>query len=82
MRITVAGNPKTIEGGNEMNLPHYHENQKKLHVGTREPRSYYIPASREDLAVCPREISDRLMMLTGDWAFGWYENDLKISFPL
>ena len=61
-----------------MNLPHYHENQKKLHVGTREPRSYYIPASREDLAVCPREISDRLMMLTGDWAFGWYENDLKL----
>ena len=61
-----------------MNLPHYHENQKKLHVGTREPRSYYVPASRDDLAVCPREISDRLMMLTGDWAFGWYENDLKL----
>ena len=58
-----------------MNLPHYHENQKMLHVGTREKRSYYVPASTAELAGLPREISDRAVFLSGDWAFSYHEND-------
>ncbi len=61
-----------------MKLPHYHEDLKKLHVGTREMRSYYIPASMAALSLGPRERSDRFTLLSGDWAFGWYENDRKL----
>ncbi len=58
-----------------MNLPHYHENLKLLHVGMRDRRSYYVPASNEELAALPRELSDRAVFLDGDWAFRYQEND-------
>ena len=61
-----------------MNRPNFHENLNRLHVGTCAPRSYYIPASGTDLAMGPREQSDRLLLLSGDWAFGWYENNRKL----
>ena len=61
-----------------MNLPHYHEDQKTLHVNTRAKRSYYVPASVKDLAVLPREVSDRAIFLSGDWAFGHYASDLEL----
>ena len=58
-----------------MKLPHYHEDLKKLHVGTMPRRSYYVPASNRDLAEYPREISDRAVFLSGEWAFSYHEND-------
>ena len=58
-----------------MNLPHYHEDLKKLHVGTMPRRSYYVPASSPELAQYPREISDRAVFLSGEWAFSYHEND-------
>ncbi|MBR6321241.1 MAG: beta-galactosidase [Lachnospiraceae bacterium] len=58
-----------------MNLPHYHEDLKKLHVGTMNRRSYFVPASTRELAQYPREISDRAIFLSGDWAFSYHEND-------
>ena len=65
-----------------MNLPHYHENQKKLHVGTRDMRSYFIPASDAARSVGPRERSDRFQLLSGDWSFGYYADDRGYIFPL
>ena len=58
-----------------MNLPHYHEDLKKLHVGTMPRRSYYVPASSSEIAQYPREGSDRAVFLSGDWAFSYHEND-------
>ena len=58
-----------------MNLPHYHEDLKKLHVGTMPRRSYYVPASSSEIAQYSREGSDRAVFLSGDWAFSYHEND-------
>ena len=58
-----------------MNVPHYHEDLKKLHVGTMPRRAYYIPASSPELSNYPRECSDRTVFLSGEWAFSYYEND-------
>ncbi|MBQ6680512.1 MAG: beta-galactosidase [Lachnospiraceae bacterium] len=58
-----------------MNLPHYHEDLKHFHVGTTPKRSYFVPASTAELAVLPRELSDRALFLNGDWAFLYAEND-------
>ena len=35
-----------------MNLPHYYENLNILHVGTEEPRCYYVPEARTGGAAC------------------------------
>ena len=61
-----------------MNLPHYHEDLHRLHVGMMPRRSYYVPASSRELAEYPREISDRAVFLSGDWAFSYYENDREL----
>ena len=61
-----------------MKLPHYHEDLHKLHVGMMARRSYYVPASTKELAEYPREISDRAVFLSGDWAFSYYQNDREL----
>lgn len=61
-----------------MNFPHYHEDLKNFHVGTTAKRSYFVPASTAELAVLPRELSDRALFLNGDWAFLYNENDLGL----
>ena len=58
-----------------MKLPHYHESLETLHVGTLNKRSYYIPFGSKDIAELPREASDRMMLLSGDWAFFYAESD-------
>ena len=58
-----------------MNIPHYFEDPQTLHVNTMENRSYYIPFSDEAAALHKqREESDRLLLLNGDWKFGFYKN--------
>lgn len=48
----------------------YHENYEKLHVGTMEPRAYYIPypAGRQEEAL-KAEKSDGVLELNGEWGF-------------
>ncbi len=54
-------------------LLNYHEDMKKIHVGTMPNRAYYVPASEYmgDL-VLDREASDRFQLLSGEWKFRYY----------
>ncbi|MBR6239755.1 MAG: beta-galactosidase [Clostridia bacterium] len=54
---------------------HYHENQKLLHIGTMPKRSYYIPGSSADINRLQRQDSERVLFLSGQWKFHYYEND-------
>ena len=56
-----------------MQLPKYYEDLQVLHVGTCPNRAYYIPYGDEQTALeGERTASDRLLMLSGDWAFRYY----------
>lgn len=58
-----------------MNVPHYFEDLKTLHIGTEKPRAYYIPfASARDIFTKTREESTRFGLLNGDWDFHYYQN--------
>lgn len=58
-----------------MQIPKYYEDPSSLHVGTMPNRAYYIPYSDADGAnLGDRVLSDRLLMLSGDWAFQYYNN--------
>ena len=51
----------------------YHENPQKLHIGTMENRSYYVPFGSAKTAMeQPWEASDRLLLLSGDWDFAFF----------
>ena len=56
-----------------MQIPHYHEDPSKLHVGCEIPRAYYVPYESCEAACRPREESSRVRMLTGNWAFRFFE---------
>ncbi len=58
-----------------MKLPNYREDQNVPHVRTLRKRSYYIPASEAALSTGERESSDRFLLLSGDWAFGYYAQE-------
>lgn len=58
-----------------MKLNNYHENFETLHIGTEQPRSYYIPCGSEpdfDF-IDARNISNRVHLLNGTWNFKLYE---------
>ena len=66
-----------------MIIPKYYEDLKVLHLNTMPNRAYYIPASKR-LAdpVEGREESERLLMLSGDWKFRYFDSiyDVKEEF--
>ncbi|WP_343248987.1 glycoside hydrolase family 2 TIM barrel-domain containing protein [Diplocloster hominis] len=75
-----------------MKLPTYHEDLSVFHVGTEDPRAYYIPFSPL-LVPGPdfeeRKDSDRFQLLSGNWQFRYYENTRQVpeqavfpEFPL
>ncbi len=58
-----------------MEIPHYHENPKYLHIGCMKPRSYYIPfEGGENNFSKSREASKRVTMLNGEWSFKYFES--------
>ena len=58
-----------------MNLPNYYEDLHNLHVNTLPNRAYYIPYSSKETALeAKREKSERMLLLNGDWNFGYYES--------
>lgn len=64
-----------------MKLPTYHEDLSVFHVGTEDPRAYYIPFSPLS-ALGPdfaeRKDSDRFQLLSGNWRFRYYENTRQV----
>lgn len=49
-----------------MKLETYYENPEILHVGTKEPRAYYLPENPEG--------ESRQITLNGEWAFAFYQS--------
>ncbi len=66
-----------------MNRLTYHEDIHHLHVNTLPNRSYYLPfGSKEDALTKAKEESDRLLMLNGQWNFGYYQSALDLPDDL
>ena len=58
-----------------MIVPKYYEDLQVLHENTMPERAYYIPAScRMDGLTEQREVSDRFLLLNGQWKFCYYES--------
>lgn len=53
-----------------MGFEKFHENPDVLHVGTVPNRSWYVPAESEAAAMAA--VSNRQILLNGDWAFRFY----------
>ncbi|HHW45370.1 MAG TPA: DUF4981 domain-containing protein [Clostridiales bacterium] len=57
----------------------FHQNLKILHVGCEQPRAYYIPFGTISAALeGKRENSDRFRLLSGDWAFKYFDSINKV----
>jgi beta-galactosidase len=62
-----------------MKQPVFLEDPRVTRVNLEENRAYYVPFSDKAAAMTsPRELSDRVTMLTGLWRFGYYESALKL----
>lgn len=62
-----------------MDFPKYHEDLGHLHVNTLPNRAYYIPyGCKESALKAQREDSERLLMLSGEWRFGYYASVLDL----
>lgn len=58
-----------------MQLQKYYEDPATLHVGTMPNRAYYIPFQEEETArLEERTLSDRMLLLSGDWDFHYYSS--------
>jgi len=66
-----------------MNLPNYYEDIHHLHVNTLPNRAYYIPYGQKEAALeAKREKSDRMLLLNGEWKFGYYKSVLDLPEDL
>lgn len=61
---------KITEKENDMKLENYYENPEILHLGTEEPRSYYIPLDQAG--------KSRRIMLNGEWGFAFYPSVYEV----
>lgn len=65
-----------------MIIPTYYEDLHTLHVNTLPNRSYFIPyGTAKDAMQKPREESDRLTMLSGEWQFRYFESIYDVDTP-
>lgn len=61
-------------------LPNYHIDLKTLHVGTEEPRSYFIPyLNQENASTLPRSSSRYFHSLNGEWDFRYYPSLVDVE---
>ena len=66
-----------------MDFPHYHEDITHLHVNTLPNRAYFIPyGDRESALKGFRTGSSRMMLLSGEWDFGYYDSFLDLPEDL
>ncbi len=62
-----------------MQLPRYYHDPSTLHVGTRPPRAYYLPASgRATASNTARTDNDRFTLLNGVWDFSYYNSPAEV----
>jgi len=62
-------------------LKNYFENPEQININTEPYRCYYIPFSNSDAALMKssREISDRFILLNGDWDFKFFNDFYDIE---
>ena len=66
-----------------MNFPRYHEDISHLHVNTLPNRAYFIPHGDHNSALSGvRTNSSRMMLLSGEWKFGYYDSFLDLPEDL
>ncbi len=72
---------RSMGKGAFMIIENYFENPQILHVNTMPNRCYYIPCNDEKTALSDnsRQISDRLMMLSGRWDFKYFKSIHDVS---
>lgn len=60
----------------------YHEDLDSLHIGTLDPRSYFVPFAKGENPFASREESSRFELLNGDWQFKYLPSviDLEDDF--
>ncbi|MBQ8655014.1 MAG: beta galactosidase jelly roll domain-containing protein [Clostridia bacterium] len=62
-----------------MKFPLYHEDISHLHVNMLPNRAYFIPyADKAAMLQDDRKQSQRVVMLTGEWHFGYYDSFLDL----
>ena len=54
----------------------YHEDFDALHINTLPKRSYFVPFAKGQNPFEPREASQRLELLNGEWSFKYLPNRL------
>lgn len=52
----------------------YHEDYQALHIGSEEPRNYYIPFSMGEDPFQEREESSCFSLLNGEWDFAYFNS--------
>ena len=57
-----------------LGIENYHKNTETRRINVERERAYYIPYGREDLLHLPREYSDRLSLLSGEWDFRFFSS--------
>ena len=57
-----------------LGIENYHKNTETRRINVERERAYYIPYGREDLLHLPREYSDRLSLLSGEWDFRFFNS--------
>lgn len=60
-------------------LEKYYENLNVLHLGTEEPRAYFIPFENQEKANERRETSAYFTSLCGQWDFKFFNNITEID---
>lgn len=61
-----------------INAPIFHNDPHKLHIGTLEPRAYFVPFSSYTHGM-GREQSDRYFSLNGEWFFKYFDSFEKVN---
>ena len=61
----------TVEKDTPKSYMKYHEDPRKLHIGTLPDHAYFIPFAKGQDAFAERETSQRFELLNGDWDFAY-----------
>lgn len=57
----------------------YHESFRDIHVNMEPHRNYYIPFAKEEDAFGSREHSSRFHLLSGEWAFRYFDSWQRLA---
>ena len=77
MKITQTAAPGTLRS-----KMIFHEDTEKLHIGTLEDHSYFIPFAKGQDPVDERTVSERFELLNGIWSFSFYNSIIDLPDDL